>query len=177
MSKNHRKQWFSMIFGDFCPNSWLLMTLCCPICFYPSEKAMMRSSFVVFSERRYDLNKKLSKNIKFRESYSPQHLMLKKSHFHGNLNSKKKHSYMNALTSSRWPMSDNCKKKGAKVGGHNFFLRQYFSMRFFAKNIYVVWKPRIWTLSWISRPGKFSNLAIWYCSKFEILVLRMTLFC
>ena len=39
----------------------------------------MKLSFVVFSERRYDLNKKLSKNIKFRESYSLQHSVHRKT--------------------------------------------------------------------------------------------------
>ena len=67
-------------------------------------------------------------------------------------------------------------KNNRKVGGRNFFLRQYFSMRFFAKYIYVVWKPRIWTSSWIFRSGKFSKLVIWYFPKLKILVLHMTLF-
>ena len=39
----------------------------------------MKPSFVVFSERRYGLNKNLSKNIKFRESYSLQHSLHRKT--------------------------------------------------------------------------------------------------
>ena len=66
-------------------------------------------------------------------------------------------SYMNSPTSSR-TKTDISEKKNfffqKKVRGHNFLLRQYFSMRFFAKNIYVVWKPRIRASSWISRPEK-----------------------
>ena len=88
--------------------------------------------------------------------------------------------YMNSLTSSRWPNLDNCKEinkiKTKMSETITFCSGNIFRWDFLQKNIYVVWKPRIWTSSWISRPGesRYKSPHLAYYVKLKFQNLRFT---